>query len=75
MKQVSFSAFRRQASSLLDEVERGAVITILRHGKPVAEVAPPRSRPATAAWKRPGPRLVVSGASLARAILEERGAR
>jgi len=75
MKKVSFSEFRKNASSLLDEVESGAVITIVRHGRPVAEVAPPRPSEAKPAWSRPGLRLAVSGASLARAVLEERRTR
>jgi prevent-host-death family protein len=42
MKSVSVSEFRKNASVLLDEVENGAVITIMRHGRPIAELAPPR---------------------------------
>jgi prevent-host-death family protein len=34
-------------ASLLDEVEKGAVVTITRHGKPVAELRP------VSATKRP----------------------
>jgi len=75
MREVNFSEFRKNASTLLDEVERGTVITIVRHGRPVAEVAPPRPNEASPAWKRPGLRLAVNGASLARAILEERRTR
>jgi prevent-host-death family protein len=74
MKQVNFSEFRKNASSFLDEIESGAVITIVRHGRPVAEVSPlrPSAKPA---WSRPGLRLAVSGASLAKAVLEERRTR
>jgi prevent-host-death family protein len=72
MRNVNFSEFRKNASTLLDEVESGTVITIMRHGRPVAEIAPPRPSEANPAWKRPGLRLAVSGASLARTVLEER---
>ena len=75
MKSVSFTEFRQNASVLLDEVENGAVITIVRHGRPIAEIAPPRSTAAQPAWKRPGLRLAVDGASLARAVLDERRER
>jgi antitoxin (DNA-binding transcriptional repressor) of toxin-antitoxin stability system len=71
MRQVNFSEFRKNASSLLDEIEKGAVITIMRHGHPVAEVSPPRPI-AEPAWSRPGLRLAVKGASLAQAVLEDR---
>jgi prevent-host-death family protein len=75
MKSVNFSEFRKNASALLDEVESGAVITIMRHGHPVAEVAPVRTSEASPSWKRPGLRLAVRGASLAKAVLEERRTR
>ena len=73
MKTVNFTDFRSRASALLSEVENGEVVVVLRHGRPVAEVAPvsdsPRKVPR---WKRPGPRLVMRGRSLSAAILEER---
>jgi prevent-host-death family protein len=74
MRQVNFSEFRKNASSLLDEIENGAVITIVRHGRPVAEIAPPRPSDKPA-WSRPGLRLAVGGASIAKAVLEERRTR
>jgi antitoxin (DNA-binding transcriptional repressor) of toxin-antitoxin stability system len=75
MKTVNFSEFRKNASTLLDEVESGVVITIVRHGRAVAEIAAPRPSEVKPAWNRPGLRLAVSGASLAQAILEERRTR
>ena len=38
---VSLYEAKTQLSTLLREVEGGAVITITRHGKPVAELRPP----------------------------------
>jgi prevent-host-death family protein len=73
MKQVSFSEFRRNAASLLDAVERGETIRVLRHGKPVAEVVPlPAPAAATLSWKRPGLHLDIAGVSFSREILRGR---
>jgi len=70
MTTITFTDFRNRASDILTAVERGATITILRHGRPIAEVIP-----ATApqpSWKRPALRLSTKGAGLAAAIAEER---
>jgi len=73
MKTVTFTEFRKGASALLTEVERGASLIIIRHGKPIAELVPYSGTTATApAWKQSGLRLQTSGASLAAAILAER---
>ncbi len=74
MKSVSFTDFRTNASALIDEVEQGETVIVLRHGKPVAEIHPART-PAqkTPSWLRPGPRLVTKGEGLSAAILGERG--
>jgi len=72
MKTVSFTEFRRNASHVLDLVERGESIRLLRHGKAIAKIVPEDSPEHKPAWKRPGLRLVAPGASLSRAILEER---
>ena len=71
MKTASFSDFRRHAAGFLDEVEKGEVIRVLRHGRPVADIAP---IPGTGApsWKKDPPRFQLHGASLSRAILENR---
>lgn len=72
MKEVPFTEFRRNAASLLDAVERGERIRVLRHGRPVADVVPV-ARPRTVmSWKRPGLLLEADGASLSREILAER---
>ena len=72
MNTVTFSEFRKNASTVLDRVEEGESICILRHGRPVARITPADLDPSEPAWKRPGPRLVVPGVSLSKAILEER---
>lgn len=73
MKLVTFTEFRNNASSLMDEVEKGEIVRILRHGKPVAEVCPlSPDISETPSWKKPGLRLSTKGVSLSNAILEER---
>ena len=72
MRTINFSDFRRHASGVLDLVEKGERISILRHRKVVANIVPPEPRDSKPAWKRPGLRLVVPGVSLSKAILQER---
>jgi prevent-host-death family protein len=71
MKTVSFSDFRKNASRLIDLVEKGEEVEIQRHGKVVALLVPPvrRSEPA---WRKPGLKLVTNAPSLTKAILEDR---
>ena len=73
MKSIAFTEFRKRASRLFSEVERGEVLLVLRHGKPIAEVRPmPAAGSHSPSWKRSGLRLVTPGAGLAAAILEDR---
>jgi prevent-host-death family protein len=72
MKTVTFTEFRKNASGILDLVEEGEIVRVLRHGKAIAKIVPAESREAQPAWRRPGLRLVTAGASLSRAVLEER---
>jgi antitoxin (DNA-binding transcriptional repressor) of toxin-antitoxin stability system len=73
MKTVTFTEFRKHASGLFSEVERGGTLLVLRHGKPIAEISPASSeRTDSPSWKRPGLRLTAKGASLSAAILQER---
>jgi antitoxin (DNA-binding transcriptional repressor) of toxin-antitoxin stability system len=73
MRTVTFTDFRKHASGLFSEVEKGETLLVLRHGKPIAEVTPPSiERSATASWKRPGLRLTTKGTGLSAAILQER---
>ena len=73
MKTVTFTDFRKHASGLLSEVEKGETYLVLRHGKPIAEISPASEEHSNSpSWKRPGLRLTAKGASLSSAIIEER---
>jgi prevent-host-death family protein len=73
MRTIGFTEFRKNASAIITEVERGERLIVLRHGKPVAEISPVSpDPPATPSWKRPALRLTVKGAALSAAILEGR---
>lgn len=73
MKTVTFTEFRNHASGLFSDVEKGEVLVVIRHGKPIAEVSPVSSlEDHSPSWKRPGLRLSAKGVSLSTAILEER---
>ncbi len=43
MQTLSLSDFRAHVSEMLDLVEKGETVRILRHGKPVAELVPVRA--------------------------------
>jgi len=72
MKVISFTEFRKNASEVLNLVEKGAIIRVTRHGKTIAKIVPEGSRVPEPAWKRSGIRLAVKGAALSKAILNER---
>jgi prevent-host-death family protein len=72
MKVVSFTEFRKNASEVLNLVEKGAIIRVTRHGKTIAKIVPEGSHEPELAWKRAGLRLATKGASLSKAILDER---
>ncbi|MDY6989508.1 MAG: type II toxin-antitoxin system prevent-host-death family antitoxin [Thermodesulfobacteriota bacterium] len=72
MKTITFTEFRKHASSLFSAVEDGEVIVVLRHGRPIAEISPVLKKDDVPSWKRPGLRLSVKGTELSSAILEER---
>jgi prevent-host-death family protein len=72
MKNISFTEFRKKASSILNDVENGEIVVVLRHGKPIAEIIPASSDISVPSWKKPGLKLSVKGAKLSTAILEER---
>lgn len=71
MKTVNFTEFRKHAAEYLDEVEKGEVVRILRHGKAVADFTPihVENKPS---WKKAPPQLSLSGVSLSKAILQNR---
>lgn len=72
------SEFRANAAAMIDLVERGETVRILRHGKPVAELVPvqPQAEQKVPHWKTPIEPLNYlkppskSGAQM---IIEERG--
>ncbi len=70
------SEFRANASAMLDLVEQGETVRIMRHGKPVADLVPAGSGPAAArlpSWKRPfDPVRLPAGQTLAGGVLQER---
>jgi prevent-host-death family protein len=76
MHTLALSEFRAQASAMLDLVEQGETVRILRHGKPVAELVPvraPEASPTLPSWKRPfEPVQLPPGVSLSQAVLDER---
>jgi antitoxin (DNA-binding transcriptional repressor) of toxin-antitoxin stability system len=72
MKTVSFTEFRKRASTFFSDVENGEMVVVMRHGKPIAEIKPASNESKNPSWKRPGLRLSVKGAHLSSAILEER---
>jgi antitoxin (DNA-binding transcriptional repressor) of toxin-antitoxin stability system len=73
VKTITFTEFRKHASGLLSDVEKGETFLVLRHGKPMAEISQPSTERGTkASWQRSGSRLIAKGASLSSAILEER---
>ena len=73
MRTISFTDFRKKASSFITEVEHGETLILLRRGKPVAEVIPFSDEAhRTPSWKKPGFRLQTKGSDLSSAILEER---
>ena len=72
MKSLSFTEFRNRASEILTLVEKGETVRIMRHGKTVAKIVPAETQEKISSWKRPGLRLASPGASLSKAILQER---
>jgi prevent-host-death family protein len=72
VKSLTFTEFRKSASRVLDLVEKGESVRVLRHGKAVAKIVPADGHERKPAWKRPVSPLVIPGASLSQAVLEER---
>ncbi|WP_394478293.1 type II toxin-antitoxin system Phd/YefM family antitoxin [Roseateles sp. LYH14W] len=72
------SEFRANVSAMLDLVEQGETVRILRHGKPVAELVPVVEKAAdpvhVPSWKRPFEPLISlpAGYSAVKALLDER---
>lgn len=69
---LTVTQLRRNASAVLDRVERGESIEVLRHGKLVARIIPAGQGKTLPSWKRPILPLVIPGVSLTKVLLEER---
>ena len=75
MKTITFTEFRKNASVLFNEVEQGETLTIIRHGKIIAEISPPSINDfRKPAWKKPAPKLTLKGKSLSNIIIDDREA-
>ncbi len=81
MHSLPLSEFRANVSAMLDLVEQGQTVRILRHGKPVAELVPVVEKAADPAhvpsWKRPVTPVSCThpdGKTVAQLIVEEREA-
>lgn len=73
MRTMTFTEFRKHASSLLSDVEKGEALLVLRHGRPIVRILPADTEPGHApSWKKPGLRLATKGSALSSAILMER---
>jgi prevent-host-death family protein len=77
MQMLPLSEFRANASAMLDLVEQGETVRILRHGKPVADLVPVRESAAerVPSWKRKIEPLQIArpdGKTGAQLIIEER---
>ncbi len=77
MHTLPLSEFRANVAAMIELVEKGDTVRILRHGKPVAELVPVKAdAPAKVPnWKRPIEPLPIKwpqGMSGAKMIIEER---
>jgi prevent-host-death family protein len=75
MLTLPLSEFRANTSAMLDLVERGETIRIMRHGKPVADLVPIQvaRMGKLPNWKQPfDPVVLPVGATLSQALLDER---
>ena len=78
MLTMPLSEFRANTSAMMDLVEQGETVRILRHGKPVAELVPVRPGMAgqlLPSWKRPIEAVRYAGLSVpsgAAAVVDER---
>lgn len=77
MHTLPLSEFRAQISAMVDLVEQGETVLILRHGKPVAELRPAqmasKSGDRRPSWKQAfEPVVLPTGKSFSQAVLAER---
>jgi prevent-host-death family protein len=74
MISLPLSEFRANASSMLDLVQQGQTVRILRHGKPVADLVPIRETDPhrIPSWKQAfTPVRLPDGVSLSDAVIDE----
>ena len=72
MRTATFTELREHAKMYFDAVENGETVRVLRHGRPIANIVPVEGEDRIPFWKQPALRLRIPGASLSKAILEER---
>ena len=71
MRTMTFTEFRKHASEILGDVEKGESIDILRHGRVIARIVPAATS-SIPSWKRTREVLTVKGISLSKTIVDER---
>lgn len=76
MHHLPLSEFRANASAMLDLVEKGETVRIMRHGKPVADLVPVQPEPGEGAPSYQQPFEPVmglpAGYSAVKALIDER---
>ena len=70
MVSISFTQLRQNAKTYFDKVEKGKTIRVIRHGKVIAEITPPKNKQSH--FLKPIVPLVIPGVSLSKTILKER---
>ncbi len=76
MHHLPLSEFRANASAMLDLVEKGETVRIMRHGKPVADLVPvsPEAGEAAPSYLQPFDPVMdlPAGYSAVKALIDER---
>jgi prevent-host-death family protein len=73
MRNINFTEFRNNASLILSAVEKGEIVIVMRHGKPIAKILPADMKDEkNQSWKKPALRLVTKGKNISSAIIDER---
>ena len=70
MVSISFTQLRQNAKTYFDAVEKGKTIRVIRRGKVIAEIVPPKTKQPSSP-KSIAP-LIIPGVSLSKTILKER---
>lgn len=61
MKTATFTEFRNNAREFFDAVEKGEIVEIYRHGKPVAILSPAVREDPREYWKNAKPLFTLNG--------------